>query len=398
MVKYSSTLYLEINNINFIFSVEKKDEQNKTEILNDKVVPIEGIKDKRIIDLERVFQIFKENIYLIEKKLGVTFKEIVLIIENFNPTFINLSGYKKLNGSQILKENVTYILNTLKSNITEIESKKTIIHIFNSQFKLDNKKIENLPIGLFGDFYSHEISFSLLDSNDYKNLCNIFNQCNLKIKKIFLKSFIKGAYISNKNKDKETFFYINLNDNSSELFFFENNSLKFQQDFKFNIDIILNDICKITSLKKETVELILSKIEFDDKIEENEILDKELFNNDIYRKIKKKLIYDIALARIQEISELILFKNINFSSFTKSKKKILIEMNNKLQIFSLKQIYEKIFSNYGKFDLEFLSEISNKDIINTADRIVHYGWKKEAIPVTQNKKSLIARLFDTVFG
>ncbi len=73
-------------------------------------------------------------------------------------------------------------------------------------------------------------------------------------------------------------------------------------------------------------------------------------------------------------------------------------MNNKLQIFSLKQIYEKIFSNYGKFDLEFLSEISNKDIINTADRIVHYGWKKEAIPVTQNKKSLIARLFDTVFG
>ena len=182
MVKYSSTLYLEINNINFIFSVEKKDEQNKTEILNDTVVPIEGIKDKRIIDLEKVFQILKENIYLIEKKLGVTFKEIVLIIENFNPTFINLSGYKKLNGSQILKENVTYILNTLKSNITEIES-KTIIHIFNSQFKLDNKKIENLPIGYLR--LPHEISFSLLDSNDYKNLCNIFNQCNLKLKKSF---------------------------------------------------------------------------------------------------------------------------------------------------------------------------------------------------------------------
>ena len=37
MVKYSSTLYLEINNINFIFSVEKKDEQNKTDkIIIDK--------------------------------------------------------------------------------------------------------------------------------------------------------------------------------------------------------------------------------------------------------------------------------------------------------------------------------------------------------------------------
>ena len=53
--------------------------------------------------------------------------------------------------------------------------------------------------------------------------------------------------------------------------------LNFSKNFKFNIDIILNDICKITSLKKETVELILSKNKFDDKIEENEILDKELF-------------------------------------------------------------------------------------------------------------------------
>ena len=41
MVKYSSTLYLEINNINFIFSVEKKDEQNKTEILNNTVVRVD---------------------------------------------------------------------------------------------------------------------------------------------------------------------------------------------------------------------------------------------------------------------------------------------------------------------------------------------------------------------
>ena len=75
-----------------------------------------------------------------------------------------------MNGSQILRENITYILNTLKSYINEIETKKNIIHIFNSKFYLDNKKIENLPIGLFGDFYSHELSFVLINSNDYKNL------------------------------------------------------------------------------------------------------------------------------------------------------------------------------------------------------------------------------------
>ena len=55
----------------------------------------------------------------------------------------------------------------------KLKKKKTIVHIFNSKYFLDKKEIENLPIGLFGDFYSQELSFSLLNSNDYKNLNNI---------------------------------------------------------------------------------------------------------------------------------------------------------------------------------------------------------------------------------
>ena len=46
--------------------------------------------------------------------------------------------------------------------------KKFLIHIFNSKFILDYKEVENLPIGLFGDFYSHELSLSLIDQNEYK--------------------------------------------------------------------------------------------------------------------------------------------------------------------------------------------------------------------------------------
>ena len=52
-----------------------------------------------------------------------------------------------------MRENVTYILNSLKACVDETEPKKTILHIFNSKFNLD-ETIENLPIGLFGDFYA----------------------------------------------------------------------------------------------------------------------------------------------------------------------------------------------------------------------------------------------------
>jgi len=214
----SPNLFIEIDNSKYIFSVGEDDEQGNFKVIYKFVDSIQGIENRRIINLELVFKSIKENIYLIEQKLNFIFKDIILIINNFNCSFINLSGYKKLNGSQILKENITFILNSLKSNLVENENKKTILHIFNTRFCLDKKNIENLPIGLFGDFYSHELSFSLINNNDYKNLNIIFEKCNLKIKKILLKSFVEGTHIINNNKFKDAFFQIKIYQNDSQLF------------------------------------------------------------------------------------------------------------------------------------------------------------------------------------
>ena len=219
-------LYIEINSYDLIFFIGVSDEQDNYKIIHKLKREIDGINNNRITDFDIIFNLVKENIYLVEQKVNCTFKEIILILDNFNPSFINLSGFKKLNSSQVLRENITYILNTLKSYVNRVETKKTILHIFNSKFKLDYKKIENLPIGLFGDFYSHELSFVLINNNDHKNLQNIFSNCSLKINKIFFKSFIKGALISD-SENKETFFQIELNEHKSKIFFFENNSLKF---------------------------------------------------------------------------------------------------------------------------------------------------------------------------
>ena len=81
---------------------------------------------------------------------------------------------------------------------------------------LDNKKIDNLPIGLFGDFYSHELSFVLMNKNEHKNLNHVLNKCNLNIKKILIKSFVEGAFLSNDNKNIETFFHITMNNNHTK--------------------------------------------------------------------------------------------------------------------------------------------------------------------------------------
>ena len=394
----SPSLFIEINNSECVFVAGDKNKQDDFKIIYKCTEPIKGINNSKITDFVQVFNVIKKNIYLLEEKLNFTFKDTVLIINNFNCSFINLSGFKKLNGSQILKENITYILNSTKSSIDVAEDKKTIVHIFNSKYYLDKKKVENLPIGLFGDFYSHELSFCLINDNDYKNLNNIFNKCNLKIKKILFKSFVEGAHLSNTHTNLEAFFLIEINDNNSQIFFFENDSLIFEQNFNFGLELIVKDISKLTLMKESTVKKIINNVQFSKDISEEELIESELFKDENYIKVKKKLILDIAESRIQEILNIIIVKNVNFARYIKNEKTILLKIANQSHLKSFEYSYLSFLTKNNNFKVKFIDNTPVEDLMNNVNKLVLYGWKKEAIPITNVRKSIIAKFFDTLFS
>jgi cell division protein FtsA len=394
----SPSLFIEINNSEYVFVVGDKDEQDNFKVVYKCTEQIQGINNSQITDFDQVFNDIKKNIYLLEEKINFTFKDTVLIINNFNCSFINLSGFKKLNGSQILKENITFILNSLKSNIDITEDKKTIIHIFNSKYYLDKKKVENLPIGLFGDFYSHELSFCLINDNDYKNLNNIFNKCNLKIKKIYFKNFVEGAYLSNTHTELDSFFLIEINENKSQISFFENGALKFEQNFNFGLELIIKDISKVTSIKINTVKKIINNIKFSKDISEEELIESMVFKDENYVKIKKQLIFQIAESRIQEILNIIIAKNINFINYIKNEKTVLLKIANQSHLKCFEYSYLSFLEKNNNFKARFIENTSVENLMNNVNKLTLYGWKKEAIPITQSRKSIIAKFFDTLFS
>ena len=391
------TLIIEIKNSEYIFVVGENNEDNNFKLLYKNIIQTSLTNDNKIFDYESINKVLKKNIYLIEQKFNFTFKETILILSNFECSFLNFTGFKKLNGSQLTKENVSYILNSLKSKINELEKNKTILHIFSSKYNLDQKSVENLPIGLFGDFYSQELTFFLINSNDLKNFNNIFNRCNLRIKKILLKSFVEGVNLINKNS-LETFFKIVIKKNCSELIFFENSALKFTQYFNFGSDIIIKDISKITSLKTEVVKKLISNSTFrSESFEQN--INEKYFENGNFRKIKKKLIYDIARARIQEMANLILLNNINLTGFFKKMRSVYLKIDDQMNLSCFDDSFEKSFSKKSLYKIKLIQEnLSAKDsIYHDASKIAHFGWKKEAIPVTQNKHSFISGIFRSFF-
>ena len=390
-------LFISIGDLEISLIVGNNNDQNSFELLEKLTLPIDGISENRITDLNKITNLIKRNILIIEQKVNYTFKDIIIILDNLEISFLNLCGFKKLNGTQISKENITYILNSLKSCVDEFEENKKILHIFNSEYCLDKKKLDNLPIGLFGDFYSHELSFNLINKNDYKNLENIFEQCNLKIKKILLESFITGSLVNDTNPKIDTFLYIQIKDNNSKLFYVENNAIKFEQKFNFGTEIIVNDICKITSLEKVSVKNIISNNKNLYKISDKEFIDEKYFDNQKYKKIKKNFIVEIAEARIEELSEKFFFKNINLQKLLREIKVIFLEINDQQHYKCFNHAYEKFFTFNYKYEVKILKKLEIEQIINKAENIVQFGWKKEAIPVTKSKKSLLSRIFQEIF-
>ncbi len=399
MYSKNPLLFLEINHSSYIFVAGRYTEQQKLEILETIITPNDGIHNKKFTNFDLAQNTIKNNIQTIEEKINYVFKDITLIIDNFDYSSLNISGFKKLNGSQVFKENISYILNSLKLVITECEKEKTILQIFNSKSLLDNVVTQNLPIGLFGNFYSHELTFFLINNNDLKNLKNIFYKNKLNIKKILTKDFIEGTEII-KHNDVEAFFLIKINENNSKISFFEQDSFKYVENFNFGTNIILKDIKKVCSIDEDIIEKMLTDQNFKDKkiIGEENLVDNKYFNKKNFRKIRKKLILDIVNSRVEELIDIMINKNINISSFKGAQKKIYLTIEN-----------QSIINNFSDYFLHYLSKnivsspliIKNIDLNNmiiSANEITQYGWKKEAVPIIQSKNSLITRIFKSIFG
>ena len=85
-------LYLEIKSSHFIFYVEETDNHNTSKIKYKLEVPAIGVEENKIYNLEKVFDTIKKNIYLVEQNQKCTFKEIVLILNNFKTSFHRETG------------------------------------------------------------------------------------------------------------------------------------------------------------------------------------------------------------------------------------------------------------------------------------------------------------------
>ena len=399
MQNNSYTLYVEINLSNLIFFVGKFDNEQKF-VLKEKFISNNNkFKKNKFLNVDEISEFVEKNIKIIEDKLDCIFVDVIVIVENFNLSCINVSSFKKLNGSQLLKENISYILNSLKLDIIENNNNKRILHIFNSRSVLDGVEVKNIPIGLFGNFYTHELTFFLIENNEYKNIQQIFKKNNLNIKKLILKNYCEGINFFNQNSENENFILIKVENEISQINFFENLSFRYSQTFNFGTNIILKDISKICSISNQIIEKFLEDNSFNNlNFNEKEILEEKYFENNNFRKVRKSLIFDIANARIEEMINILFSKNNNLQLFKKKRMNILLEIKKGIFLDNFKASFQSNITKKDDFNVLVNNNIVNDEYMSNVAHLANFGWKKEAIPTTKIKSSIITRIFKSIFG
>ena len=393
-------LIINLNANKIIFFVISYNENKDYKLIKNVSIESKGIHNSKIVDVEIISQLIKKNINSIEDELDHYFSIASVIINPNNVNCLNISGYKKLNGSQVLKEDVAYILNDIKKIITSSEKKYYLVHLFNSSFSLDSDNLENLPIGLFGEFYNQNMTFFLVNKNSIRNIKLIFNNCGINIDRIILTPFAEGVNFLLMNKKNTNFTIISLENKRVNISLFKNKSYIFTQDFNFGTDLVIKDISKLCSLKIYEVELLLKKINLKLLLEENEesILNKNFFLSSPYRKIKHQFILDIISARLDELIEVCYETNSNLDYFRKGNKVFYIT----IEKFEYFKNFQYALEQNHLINTEFIFDKNTENVslfsLNGTAELIGKGWDKEAIPVVQSRKSLISSFFSNLFS
>ena len=393
-------LIISLTDDKIIFFVISYDENKNFKLLKSSSLVSDGIQNGRIVNINLVIKLIKTFLISIEDEVDSLFSKVSIIINPNNVNCLNISGYKKLNGSQVSKEDIIYILNDIKKIITTIEDKQSLIHLFNSSFSLDSDNLENLPIGLFGDFYNQSMTFFLIDKNILKNIKLTFSSCGLDIERIILRSFAEGVNFLLKNQNNKNFITITLGNKKINISLFKNKSYIFTQDFDFGIDLVIQDISKLCSLNIDEVKFFLKETNLKLVLENDSqsYIEKKFFSNSPYRKIKHQLILDIIKARLDEIIDICYKKNSNLDFFKKNENTIYLFIENFKYFKNIQFILEK--NKLINAEFVFGKNVDSNELfgLNGAVELISRGWEKEAIPVIQSKKSLITSFFSRLFS
>ena len=390
--KYIKCLIFQINN-------------NSSEILSSSIIQAEGIHNDIVVNLSKAAESIRSCISSAEKKAKTSLKKINVIFEQPDFLCTKLSKKKKIDGSQIHKDDIDFLLKDAKKQLIHNDKNQSIIHIFNYNYIVDNKTFVDEPINVFADLLTHEMTFITAPKNNLRNIYQVFVDCDISVERLISKTFTLGAELLSDKELQSGSVLIDLGYEKISIGLFKNLAIVHSMTFPFGINHIAKDISKVCLLNLDESENIKNNFDYSfknnkDIFDENDFLKNNFFVSSKFRKISKKLIINVIKERLDEIIEKIKKQLIVPGLGLNSGAKYILTGEGS-NLINLERYFSNFFGNNVKKISNNLDQDSGSENNFTAClgaiKIIKDGWETEAIPKISDKNIKKLNFLDKIF-
>ena len=181
---FETYLYISKNTFN-IFVYEKINRKN---LYNEKLKVDEQFNFQ---DLNNLSKFLDDNIFKIEKLIGIFIKNIILIIESDEISFVDVGIKKKRYDSLVGNKNLEKTLVELKDLFKENYKDRHIMHMVIVNYFINGKKYSTFVNDLDVNELCLEVSFRSISTNLVSILDKILEKYQIKVNQ-----YMDGKYIS----------------------------------------------------------------------------------------------------------------------------------------------------------------------------------------------------------
>ena len=326
--------------------------------------------DHSDIDLE-----IQKIISFLEKKTCQYIDDVNLMIDSSKMMSIGISVTQKLEGPKLKKDDIQFMIQEAKQQISKNHRNKNIVHIIINNYKINNINYSYLPNEIECNLISLDILFICLPNDITDFLKKTFLKSDISINQIFCSSYAKAINCKDNLALTEDVSFIDVGFDKTSIICFSKDKIVSIDVLPIGGNHITKDISQILKIEAKQAEDI--KINFS---KNKTFLREENFSVELLQKI--------VFARTEEILELSA-KSIKLNLPTLNQFKMIL-MGEGSKILDNEHKDKISFSN----DIDFLEE--------TTQDICHSGLKQSmglnkheviVVPRKQVNKGFFEKLF-----
>ena len=193
-------------------------------------------------------------IIFLEKNTNKYIDNVNLMIDSAKMLSIGISVFKKIDGLQLRKEDVQFLVQEAKQQILKHYSNQNILHIVINNYKINDVDYDYLPMDIKCNFISLDTLFICMPNKIINHFKSFFYKLDISINRIICSSYAKALnYKSNFSLYKDISF-IDVGFNKTSITTYYNNKITSLDTLPIGGNHITKDISEVLKIDLEQAE------------------------------------------------------------------------------------------------------------------------------------------------